>query len=83
MRYLLIILVFLQFSCSSDSDFKKGKKVLKQQGYKNIINTGYKIFCCSQDDTFSTGFEAVDKQGNTVEGCICSSIGKGITIRFN
>lgn len=70
---------------SIESDvFKKGKKQLKVMGYKNIKETSYPFFCCSEDDSilFSTGFEATDDEGNKVEGCMCSAMLKGVTIRF-
>lgn len=69
-------------ACSSDNDFKKGKKVLEQQGYTDVQETGYEWFCCGKDDEYSTGFKAKDKAGNTVKGCFCSSLGKGVTVRF-
>jgi hypothetical protein len=78
---LLLSAVFLS-GCTSDNDFEKGKKQLETQGYTDVRNTGYNMFCCSDDDDFSTGFTAKDKQGNIVKGCFCSAIGKGITIRF-
>ena len=69
-------------SCSSDNDFAKGKRQLENMGYTNVENTGYKAFCCGKDDGFSTGFIAIDKNGQIVEGCFCSSAFKGVTIRF-
>lgn len=83
MKHILLIfaVVCLQ-ACSSDNDFAKGKQQLEAQGYTNVVNTGYEAFCCGEDDCFSTGFTAVDSKGNKVEGCFCSSVGKGITIRF-
>lgn len=77
-----VILAITLIGCSSDNDFNKGKKQLEQQGYTNIQNTGYDIFCCGEDDNFSTGFKAKDKNGNIVEGCFCSRFLKGVTIRF-
>lgn len=52
------------------------------QGYTNVTNTGYSLFCCDKNDDFSSGFEAVDKEGKVVKGCFCSGLLKGITIRF-
>ena len=70
--------------CTSDNDFEKGKKQLETQGYTDVENTGYNAFCCSNDDSFSTGFKCKDKDkdGNTVKDCFCSGVGKGVTIRF-
>ena len=69
-------------SCSSNSDFEKGKRQLENQGYTQVKNTGYNMFCCDDKDNFSTGFEAKDKNGQIVKGCFCSGIMKGITTRF-
>lgn len=77
-----LLLATALVSCSSTNDFDKGKKQLEQMGYTKIENTGYNIFCCSDGDDFSTGFKCKDKSGNEVKGCFCSSLGKGITIRF-
>jgi len=82
-NYLAIALIAMLISgCSSDNDFDNGKRQLESQGYTDVVNTGYDWFCCGKDDGFSTGFSAKDKSGNVVEGCFCSSVGKGITIRF-
>lgn len=84
LKIIVIIFLFIIFRiiCTSDNDFEKAKKQLQAQGYTNIENTGYDLFCCSDEDNFSTGFKAKDKNGNIVEGCICSGILKGLTIRF-
>ena len=79
---LILAVVALFCSCTSDKDFKNGKSQLENMGYSNVRNTGYNAFCCSDSDDFSTGFECIDKQGKTVKGCFCSSVGKGLTIRF-
>jgi hypothetical protein len=81
-KLLILLLLPLLISCSSNNDFSKGKQQLEQQGYTDIRNTGYNFFCCDEKDTFSTGFECKDKNGNTVRGCFCSTIFKGVTIRF-
>lgn len=85
MKTILISAFLLLFisSCTSNGAFENGKKQLQMQGYSNIENTGYSWFCCSKDDDFSTGFEAIDKNGNKVTGCFCSGVLKGVTIRFN
>lgn len=80
---LLGLLIIGLSSCTSSNDFEKGKKQLQQQGYTNIVETGYNMFCCSDEDSFSTGFKAKDKDGNKVEGCFCSGLLKGVTVRFD
>lgn len=78
----LIFIIFFLASCTSSDDFELGKKQLEQQGYTDVKNTGYNFFCCDEKDTFSTGFKCKDKDGNVVEGCFCSTMLKGVTIRF-
>ena len=81
-KLVCISIFYLIISCTSNNDFLKGKEQLENQGYTDIVNTGYNAFCCDEKDNFSTGFKAKDKNGNEVKGCICSGILKGITIRF-
>ena len=83
MKRLLFALVILFAACSSDNDFDKGKRQLESQGYTDIKNTGWNAFCCGEDDSFSTRFTAKDSKGNKVEGCFCSSVLKGVTVRFD
>ncbi|MES2592367.1 MAG: hypothetical protein V4608_10810 [Bacteroidota bacterium] len=81
-KIILILSATLIFGCTSDEAFRTGKRQLEQQGYSNVRNTGYASFCCSGEDTFSTGFSCTDNKGFTVNGCFCSKYGKGVTIRF-
>lgn len=78
---LMLAAVYLS-GCSSKNDFSKGKEQLEQQGYTEIVNTGHKWFCCDEKDTYSTGFKCKDKSGKVVEGCFCSTVLKGVTVRF-
>lgn len=82
MKRLILLSLVVLCSCSSKNDFKNGKKQLESMGYTHIENTGYTMFCCSNEDSFKTGFKAKDKNGNTVKGCLCSTFFKGVTIRF-
>lgn len=79
--FVILTLAFLT-SCTSNRDFERGKQQLEQQGYSDVRNTGYTMFCCSDSDDFSTGFSCKNSKGETIVGCFCSSLGKGITIRF-
>lgn len=81
-KFLGILLILVITACSSDNDFNNGKHQLEAMGYTNVSSTGHEMFCCGQDDNFSTGFTATAPDGSIVEGCFCSSIGKGLTIRF-
>jgi hypothetical protein len=81
-KSLVIAFSLLTLGCTSDSDFEKGKKILEDQGYTEVENTGHNYFCCDEKEAYSTGFRCKDKKGNIVEGCFCSSLGKGVTIRY-
>lgn len=82
-RLLLILFVAATLgACTSSSDEENGIQQLKNMGYTDIKVTGYTMFCCSDEDTFKSGFTAKDKNGNKVEGCFCSGYFKGVTIRF-
>lgn len=80
--YVIPFVILLFSSCSSSIDFEKGSKQLETMGYTDIKNTGYAAFCCSDEDTFSTGFSCKNKNGEIVKGCFCSTALKGVTIRF-
>lgn len=84
MKSIVIALsaIILTAYCSSENDFNNGKKQLESMGYTQVENTGHQFWCCGDSDGFSTGFKAKDRFGNAVVGCLCSSIGKGVTIRF-
>lgn len=87
MRFCKVLLILCTLAltvagCTSEADFQKGKAQLEAQGYTNVHNTGWKNFCCGEDDTFSEGFTATDRFGNQVTGCFCSGAWKGVTIRF-
>lgn len=79
---LVLISTIIFDGCTSNDDFLKGKRQLENQGYTDVVDTGYSAFCCGDEDTFSSGFTCKDKDGNIVKGCICSGVMKGITIRF-
>lgn len=58
-------------------------RALKNQGFTNVKVTGYNFFTCGKGDFYHTGFTAVNPQGNTVEGTVCSGLlFKGATVRW-
>jgi hypothetical protein len=83
MKKLIIALSCLvAASCTSDNDFAKVKSQLEAQGYTNIKRGGHAWYCCSEDDSFATKFTATNPAGEKVEGCACSGVLKGVTIRW-
>ena len=76
----ILLAAILFTGCTSKED---AEKALKNQGFTNVNVTGYSFFACSKDDFYHTGFTAVNPQGNTVEGTVCSGLlFKGSTIRW-
>lgn len=78
---LLLVLAVLA-GCSSKNDFNEGKAQLEAMGYTDVKDTGYRMWCCDREDSYSTGFTAKTKTGKLVSGCMCSTLTKGVTIRF-
>jgi len=79
---MIVFFCLLLGSCTSEHDFSVGEQQLEVMGYHDIHETGYAWFCCDDNDDFETGFKAVSAKGDTVAGCFCSTLTKGVTIRF-
>lgn len=79
MKILLLCLVAMLSGCTDEPNTRR---VLENDGFKNIQITGWRPFTCDEKDSFATGFIA-EKNGRTVTGCVCSGIFKGHTIRFD
>lgn len=98
---ILLIMLFTITACEENTNtsyqsepqykqesetFRKGKRQLEVQGYVNIKEISYPLFCCAEEDSFlfSTGFEAEDKNGEKIEGCFCVKgiFRNSVTIRF-
>jgi hypothetical protein len=83
LSFFVSSIVFLAFVFYTDfgTQPKRTIALLKSQGYSDIHLTGYKVFACGRGDFFSSGFKAV-KDGQQIEGVVCSGLFKGATIRF-
>ena len=57
-------------------------KTLESAGFTDVTITGWNPLACGEDDTYATGFTAINPQGKVVEGTVCSGVFKGATIRF-
>lgn len=73
--------VFLLSACT---DPDGAGKILAQNGYKDVKQTGYSWFACGKEDFYHTGFTATTQSGSQVNGVVCSGVGwgKAYTIRF-
>jgi hypothetical protein len=78
--FVAFIWVIGPVACTSPST---ARRVLEEQGYKDIKLTGFRLMGCGQGDTFSDGFEATNVNGKRVHGVVCSSFTKSATIRFD
>jgi hypothetical protein len=76
---LVALLLIAPRACTSPDETVRQ---LSQMGYTEIKTTGYDFFACSDDDSFSTGFEATSPNGTRVTGVYCSGWMKAGTIRF-
>lgn len=79
-KILLALAAVTALGACSDSD--GARRHLKNLGYTNVQTTGYKLFGCGKDDTWSTGFTATNINGRKVSGVVCSGLFKGSTVRF-
>lgn len=82
-RIKIILAILLILSMAACTNGKKSYKVLENEGYKNIRITGWKAFKCSEDDLYSTGFEADNANNKHVSGTVCGGGFKGYTIRID
>lgn len=78
-RVILIAALFLAGCTSSD----KAVRAVEAMGMTEVTTTGYRVFGCSEDDNFHTGFEATNAKGQRVTGVVCSGILKGATVRLD
>jgi len=83
MKTKLLIAIAILALLGGCTDASTAQRVLHQQGYTNVVITGYRPFLGSQGDTYVTGFEATAPNGTRVTGAVCSGFLKGATIRFD
>jgi hypothetical protein len=92
MRKLAVLLLCVAAIGCEQSSPKTGPepeaenhRILRQQGYKNIVLKGWVPFKCSDSDNalYTDAFEATAPNGDKVTGTICGAILKGKTIRLN
>jgi hypothetical protein len=77
--WLALVVVALAGCTSSDDAIR----AVEAMGMTNVTATGYRVFGCSEDDSFHTGFTATNPQGRQVSGVVCSGWLKGSTVRFD
>ena len=79
---LLICSVILGIFLLACTDEDASRRTLDDAGYSNIKITGWEMWGCGDDDTYTTGYTATNPKGKRVSGVVCcGSWGKGCTIR--
>ena len=76
---LIVVIMNILWGCTAPD---KSTRILEEQGFTNVEITGYSLFSCGQDDTFSTGFRATNPAGRKIDGTVCCGVMKGCTVRF-
>lgn len=71
-------MLVLATGCTQPPD--EVQAILKRDGYVDVKVEGYAWFGCGEDDTFRTKFSGT-KNGQYVEGVVCSGFLKGSTVR--
>lgn len=69
---MLLVAVLAGAVVSGCTDEPTARRVLTEQGYRDVEITGYAVGC-HRDDVFSTGFRAVAPSGRVVTGAVCGS----------
>jgi hypothetical protein len=77
------VVLFFTIALRGCTDEDGARRVLQQNGYKDITITGYRFGMGGEHDTYVTGFEATSPSGSRVSGAVCSGLFKGSTIRFD
>ena len=77
---ILTALILLLSGCTNPD---RALRTLTEAGYSDIKLNGYGWLACSEDDIFTTTFQATGPSGKPVEGTVCNGLLKGATIRFN
>lgn len=76
----LSILIMLT-SCTSP--ISEVQRVVENAGYTDVVSTGFKPLSCSEDDTYQTGFTALNVKGKRISGVVCKSFFKSYTVRLD
>lgn len=80
--FCVATIMLLTAGCSLQKDDSNFLRLMRQENIKNPVNEGYVYFGCSEGDSIHTKFSGV-KNGEQVNGVICSSMTKLSTIRYN
>jgi hypothetical protein len=69
LRRAPLFLPLLLLSCCTDPI--GAKRVLREQGFREIHISGYRGDACDEDDDYRTGFLAINPNGLPMSGVVC------------
>lgn len=79
-KIIALITTTLFLGCSAPD---RTRETLEKGGFSDVEITGWEVWGCGEDDTFSTGFEATNSHDERVSGVVCCGlVAKSCTIRF-
>lgn len=67
MKFKLAVFAILLAGCTSSDE---AIRAVESMGMKNVQTTGYRVFGCSDGDSFHTGFVATSTEGKQVSGVV-------------
>lgn len=65
---IAVVVLFFTIALRGCTDEDGARRVLQQNGYKDITITGYRFGMGGEHDTYVTGFEATSPSGSRVSG---------------
>lgn len=79
-KILLLTMCLFFIGCTNKED---ANRALSNEGFSDVLITGYSFFACNRYDFYHTGFTAKNKDGKEVSGVVCSGLlFKNATIRW-
>ena len=71
MRAILALITMALVGCTNPD---QTRELLAAHGMTDIQITGYSLLSCSDDDVYSTGFQATTANGTRVKGSVCAGM---------
>ena len=80
MKRIAMAALVLTLAACTDPD--GARRTAENHGLTHVQITGYSFWGCSEDDGWRTEFTALNAQGRSVRGVVCSGVLKGNTLRL-
>lgn len=79
----LVATIFSLITLAGCTDPRAATKALDDMTFKEIEITGWRLWGCGDNYTFTTGFRAKNQNGKVVTGMVCSGWLKGSSVKFD